>query len=98
AYGEMKSDEKMWRSATTLLVIWDLSTLRPEPAPSVKLSPQQLEQCWGKMSQEFPLAAEAMRTMAASPEQALDFLEARLKLPSRMANVPRLLDQLDSDD
>ena len=91
AYGE-----KTGALSTTMLV-WDVSSVRPK-SPAEKLSKQNLEELWGRLSKAYGRACPAMRSLAGRAEQAVPMLREKLRLPVGAAQIPALLKQLDDGE
>jgi WD40 repeat protein len=83
------------------VLLWDVGP--PRPDKTVKLSPRELEGCWGALAGEAAgRALQAVHALAASPGQSVPFLKERLRVV-RSAKGPsdeelaRLVRELDSD-
>ena len=79
--------------------VWDVAgTLEPRPR---RLSNDELQRCWIALAgDDAAVAFQAIRRLAAAPEQTLPYLRERLKPVSApdLKRVRQLVEMLDSDD
>jgi hypothetical protein len=82
-------------SGDTTGMVWDVAGLRTRSEP-IQLSEAKLKSLWADLiSAEGSVAAEALQTLARSPEQAAALVRERIK-PVREDDVTRLIKDLDS--
>jgi hypothetical protein len=83
------------------ILLWDVARLiLPRPRRSLQLSPRELDTCWADLAGADPRKAwQALGSLAAAPEQAVPFLQARLRpAPSvESSRLVRLVADLDHD-
>ena len=83
--------------AKSALVVWDVSTaLAKARRPREALAQKKLVWLWEKCAEKDPIAAyQAMRQLAAAPEQSLPFLTRQLKpAPDRSKEIAGLISKL----
>jgi len=88
-------------SVDSTALVWDASSmLQREASPGMLLEDKQLESLWSELAGDNgTVAFQAVRTLGASPEQAVPWLQARLKpVPAPdPQQIDRLIKELDSE-
>jgi WD40 repeat protein len=86
-------------SADTTGLVWDTTAIPAPKIVEVKRTTKELECLWDQLASDAGTADTAMRTLAASPSQAVDLVGRSLKPAKKgLADVPRWINELDSDD
>jgi hypothetical protein len=84
----------------TTVLVWDVNKFK-QPAPIEKLGPQALAANWELLAgDDATKAFDAIVALTASPNEAVAFIEQRLKpaAPFEPQRMRRLIDQLDSKE
>jgi len=93
---------------TSTLLVWDVSKLHAEAAKQAKEpSREERERWWADLFKEHPhpeasetiyLAHRAMFSLVANPKEAVPYLREHLGPPSDVKRIPKLIEDLDSED
>jgi RNA polymerase sigma factor (sigma-70 family) len=80
-------------------LVWDVTGRLQQKRPPARISAERLGELWAALNgTDAPKAAQAAATLAARPEQAVEFLSKKLAAPEvDAARVGRLIADLDSE-